>query len=180
MKKDGVVRVWGLLVGDGGDQLEIYNSKLGPFPPDPETEGLVAIGWPAVGDLRMYQEDYSSYIDKFRLVYSHESERAFKTKANMPWKFAFTMSEGDWVICPSSVLGVVLVGQIKGEYSADYHNESGLYGRKRPDFVHIRKVVWKYSIGKSDSRYKKLNRIGQLTLSQQDISPDDLLRIVEE
>lgn len=179
MEPDNQARVWGLLVGNKGNQLEIYNSKTGPFPPEPGSEGLVAIGWPAIGDLRMFKENYLDFVTKFRVVYSHKSERTFKTTANMPWNFAFTMNIGDWVICPSSASGYVLVGKISGAYKPDFHDEMGLYGKKRPDFIHTRNVIWEYVIEKSDLRYSKLNRIGQLTLSQQDIPPEDLLEILK-
>ena len=170
--------VWGVFVGDKGDQLEIFNSKSGPFPPEPGKEGMISIGWPAIGDLRIFKDNYADYIEKFRIVYPHDDERAFKTKANMPWYFAFSMNIDDWVICPSSASGLLLSGRIIGEYESDFHDESRLYGRKRPDFVHIRKVRWLYVVGESDSRYRKLHRIGQLTVSRPDISSDNLKQIL--
>lgn len=174
-------RVWGLFVGDNGDQLEIFNSQAGPFPPDAGSVGRVAIGWPAVGDLMLYENNYLDYVEKFRKVYDHErySERVLKTQANMPWKFAFTMTVGDWVICPSSATGMLLVGTVVGKYVSDFHDEvTKLYGRRRPDFVHTREVCWKYIIEQSDPRYSKLNRIGQLTLSQQDMTEEYLLNVL--
>src|SRR5690606_21283877 len=88
--------VWGVFVGDAGNQLENLNSQNGPFPPEPGSTGYVAIGWPAIGDLRLYENNYPDYIEKFRIVYPHENERAFKTTANMPWNFAHKMQDGDW------------------------------------------------------------------------------------
>ena len=171
--------VWGVFVGDNGDQLEIFNSKTGPFPPDIDSVGMISIGWPATGDLMMFQNNYPDYIDKFRVIYPNGSERVFKTKANMPWNFAFTMKIGDWVICPSSSLGLILIGEITGGYESDFHDETGLYGKKRVDFVHTRKVQWKNIIKKLDPRYSKLNKIGQLTISRPDISHGDLVDILK-
>lgn len=171
----GADTVWGIFVGENGNQLEIFNSKTGPFPPQPESEGIIAIGWPAIGDLMMFKDRYLDYVEKFRRVYQEdEAENVFKTKANMPWNFAFTMKIGDWVICPSSSLGLILVGKIIGEYKSDFHDELGLYGIKRVDFVHTRKVQWKHIIHKGDPRYSMLNRIGQLTVTRPDISPTNL------
>lgn len=178
-KEPAAPTVWGVFVGDNGDQLEVFNSKLGPFPPEPGSYGLIAIGWPAIGDLRMFQNNYLDYVDKFRVVYPDDSERVFKTKANMPWNFAFAMNVGDWVICPSSALGLLLVGSITGDYESDFHDETGLYGKRRDDFVHIRKVQWKYIIEESDPTYSRLNRIGQLTLSRPNITEEKLLEILE-
>jgi restriction system protein len=178
MEEKSQKRVWGLFVGDNGDQLEVFNSQAGPFPPETGSCGRVAIGWPAIGDLTLYENNYLDYVEKFRKVYPDDSERLFKTRANMPWKFAFTMNIGDWVICPSSAAGLLLVGVVVGEYKSDFDDETKLYGRRRPDFVHTRTVRWKYIVNQSDPRYSKLNRIGQLTLSQQDMTEEYLLDVL--
>jgi restriction system protein len=158
--------VWGIFVGEHGNQLEIFNSKHGPFPPRKGSEGYIAIGWPAIGDLRMFEDNYIDYISKFRIVYGDSSERVFKTKANMPWNFAFEMSKGDWAICPCAANDLLLIGEIIGDYDTDYHGGLELDGKKRPDFVHIRQVVWQEIISYDDERYHELNRIGQLTVSR--------------
>ena len=173
------VKVWGVFVGDAGDQLETFNSKNGTFPPEPSSEGYIAIGWPAVGDMKLYQNNYSDYIEKFRIVYPHENERAFKTKANMPWNFAFKINDGDWVMCPSSTSGYLLVGKIEGNYISNFHGDQSLpKSNIRRDFTHLRKVKWLYVVSDKDSRYEKLHRIGQLTVVQPDISVSDLQAIL--
>jgi len=172
--------VWGVFVGDNGDQLEIFNSKSGPFPPEEETAGYIAIGWPAVGDLRMFKDNYPDFVHKFRVVYPDDSERVFKTKANMPWYFAFGVKIGDWIISPCSAQGLLFVGEVIGDYETDFHDEFGLYGKKRPDFVHLRKVLWKFIIPKADARFGKLNRIGQLTVSKPHITFDELQNILQQ
>lgn len=179
--------VWGMFVGVKGSQLEVFNSKHGPFPPEAETNGYVAMGWPAVGDMNMYQNDYEDFARKFRMIYSGEkdSERVLSTKANMLWNFAFRMREGDWIISPCSSHNLVLVGEVIGSYKADFHGESGLYGKTgshhkldRADYLHLRAVCWKYVIPQSDPRYGKLNRIGLLTLTKQQMPLSDLLAIL--
>ncbi len=171
--------VWTVFVGDNGDQLEVFNSQKGPFPPDPGVDGYIAIGWPAVGDMELYEGNYADYVEKFRKVYPNDNERVLKTQANMPWNFAFSIKEGDFVICPSSATGYLLVGKILAGYMSDFHNEYGLYGfKKRADFVHLRKVQWLYIVSDRDPRYSKLNRLGQLTVSRPDISVDDLKSIL--
>lgn len=174
MENKDTSTVWGVFVGDNGDQLESLNSKSGPFPPEPGSEGYIAIGWPAIGDLRMYKDNYSDFVDKFRVVYPHENnERAFKTKANMPWNFAYSIKINDWILCPSSATGYLLAGKVIGDYESDFHNT-----KKRVDFVHLRKVKWLYIVGASDPRYEKLHRIGQLTVVRPDISSSELIEIL--
>jgi predicted Mrr-cat superfamily restriction endonuclease len=172
--------VWGVFVGYNGDQLEIFNSKHGPFPPKKESDGYIAIGWPAIGYLPMFKGDYADYVEKFRVVYPHDSgsERAFKTQANMPWHFAFEMAKGDWVICPCSAHSLLLVGEVIGEYEHDYHGKLGFYGKRRVDFVHARKVRWKEIILKTDKRYHQLNRIGQLTVTRPQITFAELQAVL--
>jgi predicted Mrr-cat superfamily restriction endonuclease len=162
--------VWGVFVGNNGDQLEVFNSKYGPFPPKVDSEGYIAIGWPSIGDLRMFEDDYTDFVQKFRIAYGGDPERVFKTKANMPWYFAFEMMKGDWVICPCSAHSLLLVGEVIGDYEVDYHNELGFYGKRRPDFVHARRVRWKETVLKTDARYHQLNRIGQLTVTRPQIT----------
>jgi hypothetical protein len=189
--------VWGVFVGPNGDQLEVLNSKNGPFPPRAGIEGYIAIGWPAIGDMRMFEGtqrrgDYLDFVEKFRRIYppkdlqSNSSERLFKTQANMPWHFAFEVKEekkdrpGDWVIAPCSIHGLVLVGIVVGQYETDFHDELGFYGRKWVHLSHFRKVRWEYNIIEGDHRYKKLNRIGQLTISRQNFASDELEGILRE
>lgn len=172
--------VWNVFVGNNGQQLEVLNSKSGPFPPQPGTEGHIAIGWPAIGDLRMYEGRYDDYIRMFRTVYHEKgmAENVFKTKANMPWRYAFEMKEGDWVISPCSTHELILAGAIVGPYLTDFHDELGFYGKRGSDFVHLRQVKWQHVIRRNDPRYGRLNRIGQLTISRSHLTFDDLQEIL--
>jgi len=172
-------KVWGVFVGDSGSQLETFNTMAGPFPPEPGTDGYIAIGWSAVGDMRLYKSNYADYVEKFRIVYPKDDERTLKTAANMPWNFAFVMKDGDWVISPSAATGFLLAGKIQGEYISNFHGEKTLPKIKdRSDFVHLRKVKWLYVVAKKDPRYAKLHRIGMLTVAQPNISSSDLQAIL--
>lgn len=170
-------KVWGVFVGEGGDQLETFNTKSGPFPPEPGTSGYVAIGWPAIGDMRLYEGQYADYIEKFRILYPKPDERTFKTTANMLWNFAFKIQDGDWVISPSSTAGYLLAGKIQGDYISNFHGNKAL-PKGRRDFTHLRKVNWLYVVSDKDPRYAKLHRIGLLTVVQPDLSSSELLAIL--
>jgi restriction system protein len=170
-------KVWGVFVGEAGNQLEAFNTMAGPFPPESGTEGYVAIGWPAIGDMRLYAGNYADYVEKFRVVYPKNDERTFKTTANMPWNFAFKMKEGDWVISPSSTAGFLLAGKIQGEYIPNFHGKKSL-PKGGVDFVHLRKVKWLYVVADKDPRYAKLHRIGLLTVVQPDLSSSELQAIL--
>lgn len=163
-------KVWGVFVGERGYELETFNSQRGQFPPEPSTEGYIAIGWPAIGDMNLYEGDYRDYVSKFRKVYKYDSENAQTMQANIPWNFAFVMKENDWVICPSSATNYLLVGKIISNYIPHFHNELGFYKYMREIYLHLRKVQWLYVIPSNDPRYSKLNKIGNLAVTQPNIS----------
>ncbi len=167
-------KVWGVFVGERGYQLEAFNSQKGPFPPKPNTEGYIAIGWPAVGDMKLYENDYMNYLSKFRKVYPNDTT----AQANALWNFAFEMKNDDWVISPSSATGYLLVGKIVSGYAPDFHNELGLYKSTSEVYLHLRKVQWLYVVPKNDVRYPKLNKIGMLTVSESRFSIDELKSIL--
>ena len=167
-------KVWGVFVGEKGNQLEAFNSQKGPFPPKPNTEGYIAIGWPAVGDMNMYENDYADYRSKFRKVYPNDNT----SQANAAWNFAFEIKQNDWVICPSSATGYLLVGTIISDYIPDFHNDFSFYKITSEVYLHLRKVKWLYVVPKEDARYSKLNKIGMLTVSESRFHIDELESIL--
>jgi predicted Mrr-cat superfamily restriction endonuclease len=173
-----MAKVWVCYVGEKGDAIKAFNSKAGPFPPAAGTEGLIAIGWPAVGDMTMYKGNYADYAAKFAKVYEHKRPNTQAVLAAMPWKFAFDMKTDDWVISPSSTHGLILVGHITGGYRSNFHNELELIEKRRIDYVHTRSVVWEYVILKTDSRYQHLSGWGKLTVFNPDITPEKLQEIL--
>lgn len=176
-------KVWGVFVGERGDQLEAFNSKNGPFPPSPGVEGYIAIGWAGMGDLLMFKNNYSDYLEKFRILYPDENgnERVLKTQANIPWNFAYSINDGDFVICPSSASGYLLIGNIVGDYVNDFNNQTSVAKTKtRADLMHLRRVKWITALSNDDPRYEKLHRIGQLTVVSPSLSAIDLINIINE
>ena len=156
--------VWGVFVGDGGEFLGEFNSQCGPFPPKPNTEGLVAIGWARVGDMEMYKgaNGYAHFLENFAKVYADNN----KAQANCLWNFSREIKAGDRVISPSSALGFLLVGEFTGNYVFDTDKNSIGRGRTQTYLMHLRKVKWQEAIPKSDARYNALHRIGQHTVSK--------------
>jgi restriction system protein len=175
MSDNAKPNVWGLHNGNAGDQLPALTHIEGPFPPQEGSAGWIAIGWPAIGDMKMWTGDYKTYFQKFQIIYpDYANKRVTATQANIPWYFAFDMMIGDWVICPCSSEGVLLVGQVSGGYEATWEGTPGL----RADFIHFRSVRWLHVILRNDPRFGKLNRIGQLTLSRQNLSVQQLRSIL--
>lgn len=171
--------VWGVFVGEHGNELEALNSKSGPFPPKSSTEGYVAIGWADVGNMWMYKDDYNDFVKKFRICWpSYKTESAFKTAANMVWNFAFEIKIGDYIISPSSASKYLLIGEVIGDYQSDHGSWAKVAQvNTRADLMHLRRVKWRYAFPETDPRYEKLHRIGQLTVCQPDITVAKLLGI---
>lgn len=163
-------KVWGVFVGVGGYQLKAFNSQTGPFPPKPNGEGYIAIGWPAVGDMRLYENKYSDFLEKFSKVYPKDNT----SQANAAWNFAFEMKKDHWVICPSSATGYLLIGKIISDYIPDFYNEYGFHKLTDEAFLHLRKVQWLYVMTYSNARELEINKIGMLTVSESRFSIQDL------
>lgn len=168
-------KVWVVHVGEKGYQLPAFNSQKGPFPPEPSTEGYIAIGWPAVGDMNLYENGYADYISKFFKVYKDHNTQ----QAKALWNFAFEMKENDWVICPSAATGYLLIGKIVDSYIPNFHNaDLGFYKIIDEVYLHLRKVEWLYVIPKKDERYSKLTKYSPLTVTQSSFSIDELKSIL--
>lgn len=172
-----VPTVWGVFVGEGGESLGEFNSQQGPFPPKPNTEGFVAVGWARVGDMTMYKgvNGYAQFLENFAKVFPD----CKKTQANSLWNFAFEIKKGDRVISPSSTLGFLLVGEFTGEYVFDTDENSIGKSRTQTYLMHLQKVKWQTAIPQNDARYSALHRIGQHTVSQLSMTSmrlDDILR----
>ncbi|MDP1770899.1 MAG: hypothetical protein Q8L15_01340 [Methylobacter sp.] len=168
-------KVWVVHVGEKGYQLPSINSQKGPFPPEPSTEGYIAIGWPAVGDMNLYENCYADYISKFFKVYKDHNTQ----QANALWNFAFEIKENDWVISPSAATGYLLIGKIISGYIPNFHNDDlGFHKTIDEVYLHLHKVEWLYVIPKKDERYSKLNKYSPLTVSQYGFSIDELKSIL--
>ena len=167
--------VWVVHVGEKGYKLPSINSQNGPFPPEPSTEGYIAVGWPAVGDMNLYKNGYADYISKFFKVYKDNNTQ----QANALWNFAFEIKENDWVISPSAATGYLLIGKIVGSYIPNFHNDDlGFHNTIGEVYLHLRKVEWLYVIPKKDERYSKLNKYSSLTVTQSSFSIDELKSIL--
>lgn len=179
INQDVSVNVWGVFVGEGGNQLAAFNSNDGPFPPKPGAHGYIAIGWAAVGDMKMYKGNYPDFLGKFSIVYKYDNERVLSTQAGRVWAFAYEIKAGDYVISPSSDSGYLLVGNILGDYESDFDNwESVAKAKTRADLMHLRRVKWMIAIKSGDKRYEKLHRIGQLAVGLQKLTENELIEIL--
>ncbi len=182
---EAAANVWGVFVGFSGDQIAYFNSKEKEFPPELGTEGLIAIGWPAVGNLEIYKSDFNLYDEAYRVAYpfpetENQTAQAYGMRKNEPWRFLKEVKIGDAIIAPCSGLGIVMVGIVTGEYVSNFHNEFKLPKDRWIDLVHLRPVRWLHIIERGDERYSAINRIGLMTFSKVQLSGKELSEILEK
>jgi len=98
-----------------------------------ESMGLIAIGFPPVGDLRGKSRD-----DVVKIVSSDRPAKRERVagEAGMLYQFASEIQAGDVVITPDGSTRELLFGEVVGPYG---FREPPVFG----EFRHVRKVEWK-------------------------------------
>ena len=168
--------VWNIYVGKKGDSLPILNQRSGPFPPNLNDNGLVAIGWPDVGNMFIYKDRYHDFLYTFNIAYKNNRPQTAATTANILWNFAYEMKIEDIVICPSSASGFILIGSVISDYKFNIPLQQSL---PRTDLIHFREVVWKCIIPANSILYKKLNKAGQFTMSTSKYSYKEIVKLIK-
>lgn len=112
-------RYWLYAAGDGSANWE-----------SDYTEGVMAIGWPGMGDLSAYGSK-EEMRTKMRELYGGTG--SYRNQVLATWQFANEIKLGDVVFVKKGLKKVVGRGIVEGEY---------VYDEQRGEFCHIRKVRW--------------------------------------
>lgn len=103
-------------------------------------QGIICIGWPALGDLSKIEPSREAFKAAYRRqAKSNETPKRIGICAGMLYRFVCEMQEGDYIVLPSKHDRKINIGQIAGPYYFDIsaeHNED----YRAP--VNRRKVVW--------------------------------------
>ena len=112
-------RYWLYAAGDGSANWE-----------NDYAEGIMAIGWPEMGDLSVYgsKEEMRS---KMRELYGGTG--SYRNQVLATWQFANEIKPGDVIFVKKGLKKVVGRGIVEGEYA---------YDEQRGEFCHTRKVRW--------------------------------------
>lgn len=94
------------------------------------TEGIMAIGWPGMGDLSAYGSKEEMRA-KMRELYGGTG--SYKNQVLATWQFANEIKPGDVVFVKKGLKKVVGRGIVEGEYAFD---------EQRGEFCHTHKVRW--------------------------------------
>lgn len=93
-------------------------------------QGIMAIGWDAIGDLRQYS---SKDAMKTKMKEVIDSSKSFKNSAYATWQFANEMKVGDVVFAKKGRFLIIGRGVVESDY---------IYDEKRQKHKNIRKVRW--------------------------------------
>lgn len=112
-------RYWLYAAGDGSANWE-----------SDYAEGVMAIGWPGMGELSAYSSKEEMRA-KMRELYGGTG--SYKNQVLATWQFANEIKPGDVVFVKKGLKKVVGRGVVEGEY---------IYDKQRGEFCHIRRVRW--------------------------------------
>jgi hypothetical protein len=182
-------RVWQVFVGDSGGALrDLCKAKepRSPFPPRTNTEGLIAIGWPELGDLRLHEKSgaLAAAIERIYKLYRDDKGKNIerganirKTIENMLTYFFDEMSSerGDVVVCPSKPEKIILFGKIAGPYCTIFTDEDGFVRNTKPQlfsdlqnlipkYPNLRKVFWLTHVPYNEDNKNKYLQGGRHTV----------------
>lgn len=96
-------------------------------------DGVIAIGWPRMGDLSELPNNREAFKERHRKVYPEAKKGNTPLAAGMLIRFAYEVAVGDYVVYPSKSDRKINIGVIEGEY---------YYVPDREEYRHQRKVKW--------------------------------------
>jgi len=133
--------LWGIHAGSTGDADGLFLDS-----------SVVALGWPAVGDLQQLHKDRESFKKGVAAAYPDTKEGAIPTTAGMLFRFIHEMKEGDAVAYPSKKDRMIRLGRIVGPYVYTQNAQGG--------YVQQRRVRWEQAIPRTHFSQGALNEIG--------------------
>ena len=130
--------VWGIHMGEGVGSRPIENS-------------YVAIGWPALGDLKQYS-DREALKKALAGHYPEHAPGSRPVAAGILFRFVHEMKAGDIVVYPSKHDRMVNVGRFTGSYEFVPTDPN--------DYPNHRHVEWLGQFSRNDFSQSALNEIG--------------------
>lgn len=140
--------IWGIHAGNTGDADFLFKEK-----------SLIAIGWPALGELSLLTENRESLKEEIARKYPGKKAGAIPVIAGQLIRFATDMKVGDLVVYPSKSDRQLHIGEIIGNYE------------HRPDvdsrYPNQRKVKWLKAVPRTRFTQGALHELGSaMTLFQ--------------
>lgn len=140
------MKVWTIRAGRHGEQEQTCLD-----------EGLIAIGWHGLPDLKNFKRR-EELFDAFSKIYPAGSNVKMGIKVGQVWRFVNELAIDDLVALPSKRQPIIHIGKVTG----DYH-----YEKKGEEVIHWRPVKWLKSIPRVEFDQDLLYSFGSLlTVSQ--------------
>jgi len=116
---EGETRYWTISAGEGGEHWQEFLEQ-----------GIIAIGWESLGDLREYR---SRAGIREKLTDSSGIEGSKKNDTLACWQFSRKMKPGDFVFAKQGGRRLLGVGRVTGNYE---------YRPAREEFKNVRAIEW--------------------------------------
>ena len=96
---------WGIHTGDRSDVDRAFLD-----------DGLIAIGWPQIGDLAELAASRKAFKKRYREIYPDAKDGAIPVQAGQLFRFVNEMEQDHLVIYPSKVDKQIHIGRVTGDY----------------------------------------------------------------
>lgn len=147
-------RFWAFSCGKGGNRWQEF-----------QREGIIAIGWDYLGDLKAYPNKEA--IGQTIREYDNDPENSKKNSLNACWSFCNEMKPGDVVYAKIGMNKILGKGIVRSEYRFD---------DSRADFQNVRRVEW---VASGPWEVNETKRFPLKTLTDLTQAPDLILYIEE-
>lgn len=136
MAQSEEVRIWGIHTRD--DALFLR-------------DGVIAIGWREMGDLRKVGVDRGAFKERYAEAYPSAKKGNVSISAGILFRFACEAQSGDYIVFPSKSDRKINIGVIDGGYT---------YEPSAPEYAHRRKVRWLKHLPRTSFSQGALYEIG--------------------
>lgn len=126
--------IWGIHTGRPRGSTEGEQQGLIPQMDETFKGGIVAIGWPEVGDLGNLPADREAFRQRLAESAADRLPRSIAADATTLLAFVHEARIGDFIVYRSPISNDIMVGRVTGPY---YHDPNA-----HQEYVNRRKVSW--------------------------------------
>jgi hypothetical protein len=154
--------IWVVRAGIGGEADDIFLKQ-----------NMLAIGWPAIGDLNKLPESREAINSALKHAYLGQKPGWYPIATGQLYRFRYEMQNGDLIVYPSKNDRLIHIGTVTGDYrfAQDIHSH----------YSNIRPVKWINAVQRSqfsDGASNELN--SALTLFKIAKHADEIFHAIDE
>ncbi len=133
--------MWGIHAGRTGDAEKLFLDH-----------GLIALGWPKLGDLGSLTPDREAFKKAVEKAYPEKKPGAIPNNAGQLYRFVHEIKQDDLVVYPAKSTHQIHIGRVTGGYTFDPKDEAAYPNR--------RKVKWLKAVPRMQFTQGALYEIG--------------------